>query len=84
MGIPIVGFSFVDNQERITKTFYEEEYAHFGANYELQGDAMLTGMLSALRELVENRDLCRKYSEKLMELVDGEGCERIAEQIINM
>lgn len=84
MGIPIVGFSFVDNQERITKTFFEEGYAHLGANYLTCGEKMFGEICQAVKELTENTNLCEEYSAKLMELVDGEGCERIAEQIINM
>lgn len=84
MGVPIVGFSFVDNQERITKTFFEEGYAHYGANYLTCGEKMFGEICQALRELLENSALCEEYSTKLMQLVDGYGCERIAEQIINM
>lgn len=84
MGIPIVGFSFVDNQKRIVNTFLSKGYAHFGADYESVKDEMFLGICNATKELVLNGQLCEKYSKKLMELVDGTGCQRIAERLINM
>lgn len=84
MGVPMVGFSFADNQKKVVQTFYEEGYAHFGADYETLGDAIFENMCRAIKELVVNEDLCHEYSKKLMTLVDGKGCRRIAKQLISM
>ena len=40
LGVPMVCFSFVDNQERIVEGFVERGLVGFGGNYLLQGEAM--------------------------------------------
>ena len=84
VGVPIVGFSFVDNQKLVTQTFFEEGYAHYGADYETLGDSMFPGICKAMKELIEDEHLRKEYSEKLMLLVDGKGCQRIASCLMHM
>lgn len=83
MGVPIVSFSFVENQDRIVKTFAEDGYAHYGGFWKEEGEELIIKLCDAARELISNKQLRDYYSEKLMELVDGRGCERIAEEIID-
>lgn len=82
MGIPMVCFSFVENQDRIIKTFVEDGYAHFGDYYKKKGDAIVADLCEAARELLLDETLRNSYSAKLMALVDGKGCERIADTLI--
>ena len=84
MGIPIVSFSFVDNQKRIVDTFYNKECAHFGGHYDELGEKIYELICKKTKELVFSDDLRNKYSEKLTQLVDGQGCQRIARQLINL
>jgi len=83
MGVPVVCFSFVDNQERIVTTYVEKGYAYFGGDYLKEGDEMIQYLCNSMEELVQNEDLRRFYSEKVSSLVDGLGSVRIAEAIIN-
>lgn len=84
MGVPIVCFSFVENQDRIVKTFVEDGYAHYGGFYAIEKENLVQNICTAAKELVMNDILREQYAVKLMELVDGRGCERIAEEIINL
>jgi len=82
MGIPMACFSFVENQDRIVKTFVEDGYAHFGDFYKKKGDAIVDGLCKAACELVLDEALRNSYAAKLKNLVDGKGCERIADAIV--
>ena len=83
MGVPIVCFSFVDNQDNIVRTFAEDGYAHYGGFWINEGERLIDNICVAAKELVSDSKLRETYSKKLMELIDGKGCERIAEQIIS-
>ena len=82
MGVPIVCFSFVDNQEKIVKVFYERDYAYYGGSYLEEGDNLIPKLCEAVKELVKDPGLRQQYTSKLMELIDGLGCERIAEALM--
>ena len=82
MGVPVVCFSFVDNQERIVTTYVDKGYAYFGGDYLKDGDKMIDYLCNSLEELVQNDSLRKFYSDKVSQLVDGLGSKRIAEAII--
>ncbi len=84
MGVPMVCFSFVDNQERIARIYGEKGYVHFSGNYMLDGDRMITPLCDALEELLADAALRSHYHEKLRTLVDGLGSKRIAEMLITL
>lgn len=78
VGVPILCFSFVDNQEKIVEGFAGRKVVPFAGNYLSQGEQMirmLTEHIALLRGSVELR---RSYSAKERELVDGQGAARIA------
>lgn len=83
MGVPVVCFSFVDNQERIVSTYVEKGYAYYGGDYLKEGDEMIDYLCNSLEELVQNETLRKFYSDKAFALVDGLGSVRIAEAIIH-
>lgn len=81
VAVPIICFSFVDNQEKIVEGFKEREVVCFGGNYLTQGESMIplvTEQIALLRESVELR---RAGSKKEHELVDGQGAWRIARRL---
>lgn len=82
MGVPIVCFSFVENQDRIVRTFVEDDYAYYGGFYKEEGEDLIPALCEATKKLIEDKTLRQYYSEKLMKLVDGKGCQRIADEII--
>ena len=83
-GVPILCFSFVDNQERIVEGFAQRKLVSFAGNYLSQGEqmiGMLTEHIALLRKSVELR---RSYSAKERELVDGQGAARIASRLYDL
>lgn len=81
-GVPMICFSFVDNQERIVEGFLKRGLVCFGGNYLTQGEGMLEAVAESLARLSADRELRRSYSEKQREAVDGLGAARIAEALI--
>lgn len=82
VGVPILCFSFVDNQEQIVEGFYNRELVGFGGNYLRQGENMLDALLGKLVQLVKNVSLRRQFSERQRRVVDGQGARRIASEMI--
>lgn len=81
VGVPVICFSFVDNQERIVKSFVEKNLTCFGGDYLSQGEAMLDEVVSNINCLAEDYYLRRSLSERLKAVVDGRGAMRIAEKL---
>ena len=84
VGVPILSFSFVDNQERIVQTFADKGLVHFGGDYLQDGEKMVAELAKKLCELVDSKELRQCYSEKARLLVDGKGAERIADSLRNL
>lgn len=81
VGVPILCFSFVDNQEKIVEGFRERKIVRFAGNYLTQKEQMiplLIEQIAALRDSVELRRSCNEIEH---ELVDGQGAWRIAERL---
>lgn len=84
MGVPIICFSFVDNQERIVRGFVREGLVSFGGDYLAQGELMLDEVIYHINKLAADFELRRGFSKRLRRLVDGRGAERIAETLCDM
>ena len=82
MGVPMVCFSFVENQERIVDTFVSKGYVYYGGHYRTEGDIIVAKVCEAVKTLIRDEELRNDYSRKLMKLVDGKGCIRIADAIL--
>lgn len=81
VGVPVICFAFVDNQERIVKGFMEKGLACFGGNYLIQGEAMLDDIVSQIARLAADFKLRENYSQRLRGVVDGQGAMRIAKEL---
>ena len=81
VGVPIICFSFVDNQEKIVECFTERKIVCFGGNYLRQGESMIPLITEQIALLRESAELRRAGSEKERELVDGQGAWRIAKRL---
>lgn len=79
VGVPVVCFSFVDNQERIVEGFREKELVCYAGNYLEQKAVMLTELVEAVGRLARDYTLRRDYSRKQRNIIDGRGAERLAE-----
>ena len=82
VGVPILCFSFVDNQEQIVEGFFQRELVCFGGNYLQQGEEMPERLVEKLASLVGDVGLRRQFSERQRNLVDGRGAGRIASEIM--
>ncbi len=83
MGVPVIAFSFAENQERLVQTFVKRGIAQYGGNYRTDGNRMIQNTIAGLETLLENENLRAEYREKARTLVDGKGADRIAEAILS-
>lgn len=81
VGVPIICFSFVENQERIVEGFHKAGLVCFGGNYLTQGEDMLDKLIDTIALLSGSAALRREYSKKVRNVVDGCGALRIAQKI---
>lgn len=81
VGVPMVCFSFVDNQERIVQGFSRKGLVCFGGDYLAQGEAMLEGAVEGTALLAGDFRLRQDYSRRLREIADGQGAMRIAREL---
>lgn len=81
VGIPILCFSFAENQIRIAEAFQEKSIAGFSGDYKKEGQAMFPRLLPKLKELTGDAVLRKELSQRGRELIDGKGAKRLAEQI---
>lgn len=83
VGVPVIAFSFAENQERLVQTFVKRGIAQYGGNYRTDGNKMIQNTIAGLETLLEDKNLRSEYRKKARTLVDGKGAERIAEAIIS-
>lgn len=81
VGVPIICFSFVDNQQKIVEGFLNREIVCFGGDYLRQGEQMISDIAEHIVLLHKDADLRRSYSSRQRALVDGRGAMRIAERL---
>ena len=84
VGVPILCFSFVDNQEKIVEGFAKREVVSFAGNYLSQGGQMIRMITEHIALLRNSVKLRRSYSAKERELVDGRGAARIASRLCEL
>lgn len=83
VGVPVIAFSFAENQERLVQTFVKRGIAQYGGNYRTDGNKMIQNTIAGLETLLEDKNLRTEYRKKARTLVDGKGADRIAEAIIS-
>lgn len=81
VGVPVICFSFVENQERIVRGFAEKNLTCFGGDYLKQGETMLDEVVGNINRLAADFHLRRSLSARLRQMVDGRGAMRIAEKL---
>ena len=84
VGVPIVCFSFADNQERLVETFIEKRLACYGGNYLREKEELPKRVTEHVRLLAESKTLREEYSHREKKLVDGKGAERLAKTLIEL
>ena len=83
VGVPVIAFSFAENQEHLVQTFVKRGIAQYGGNYRTDGNKMIQNTIAGLETLLEDKNLRTEYRKKARTLVDGKGADRIAEAIIS-
>lgn len=78
VGVPILCFSFVDNQELIVQTFAKKGLVAYGGNYLKEKEAFAGNVTKALAKLAASLEARQDYGSRERQLVDGRGAERIA------
>ena len=84
VGVPMICFSFVDNQEKIVEGFRDRKLVCFGGDYLRQGKQMVRDVAEHIALLCRDEKLRRRYSECQRKLVDGQGALRIAERLCEL
>ena len=81
VGVPIICFSFVDNQEKIVEGFRNRDIVCFGGDYLRQGEGMVRDVAAHIGLLCGSAELRKNYSRRQKALVDGQGAMRIARKL---
>ena len=77
-GIPTVCFSFAENQMKFSKEIGEHEIMFYAGDARYN-DKIEIDICQCLHRFLENKKLEAEYARRMLELVDGKGCERIVE-----
>ncbi len=83
-GLPTVCFAFADNQLDGTGTFGAREIMINAGDIRKDIEGAVERIIESVGYLIEDSSLRRAYSEKMRNLVDGNGALRIAEVIQNL
>lgn len=79
-GLPIICYSFVDNQLFNVKSFDEGGYGIYVGD--LRQNFSFEMLADRVRDIADDKDKRNVMSENLFKLVDGKGAERIANKLI--
>ncbi len=80
-GTPTLAFVMADNQNGIVETLAEDEYIQSLGWYNQIESSQIT---QKVVQLVNNFKLRKNYSSNMQRLIDGNGAERIAQEIIDI
>lgn len=83
MGIPTVCYFFADNQKKVAEAFGKELAGNAG-NMEKNPEMVVADIIKYLDVYIESYELRLEKSEAMMQLLDGDGASRIAEELIRI
>ena len=83
VGVPIICFSFAENQKLMVKSFKEKGLALYAGDYLEQEDEVINKIIYSLNYLMNNVEERHILSNLLRQLVDGNGADRVASYLIN-
>ena len=81
LGVPLICFSYAENQEALTEYIGEQSIAGFAGAFHKSPEAVLTNMGSLFRRLTSDETLRRRYSDREREMIDGYGALRLAQAL---
>lgn len=83
MGIPTVCYFFADNQKKVAEAF-GRALASSAGNMEEDSEMVLSQILKYLDAYIESYELRIEKSDAMMQMLDGDGASRIAEELIKI
>lgn len=78
VGVPIICFSYADNQELLVEHFVRGQYAFYGGNYLEGKDLFLEKIEQTFWRAIDDYEMRKQMSEHCKALVDGYGAMKIA------
>lgn len=84
MQVPTVFFVCADNQKYDSDFFAREERMLFAGDIRTDREVCIKEICTRLERLVRDKKLQTEMKQKLCEVTDGNGAERIAEEIIRL
>ena len=83
MGIPTVCYFFADNQKKVAEAF-GRQFAKNAGDISAAPEIVLHQILHLLDEYIESYETRKKVCEKMMQMLDGDGASRIADELIKI
>lgn len=83
-GIPSVMYTLADNQLQIAKTVSEREVIPWAGDVRYGMAECMEKIVRQIGEYISDIGLRRDKSQKMQELVDGQGCKRLADELQSM
>ncbi|MCR5657651.1 MAG: hypothetical protein K6G06_09340 [Butyrivibrio sp.] len=85
LGIPSVSFVFAENQEPDALYFSEKKLVPYAGDFREDDAEVLRNIIFAIKDFAKLDSADRiEHGEKLKELIDGQGADRIAEALLEM
>lgn len=84
MGVPTVFFQSADNQRYDREFFEAKERMLFAGDITHDREACIEAVCEGLKRLLTDGALRERMKERLAEVTDGHGAERIAEEIMGL
>lgn len=82
VGVPLLCFSYAENQEALTTYIGVHGIAGFLGAYHLEKDVVLKKLKGMFEDLCKDVELRKTYSRKEREMIDGKGAKRLAGKLI--
>lgn len=82
-GIPSVMYTLADNQLGIARAVSDKGLIPWAGDVRENMDECMSSVVTHLRELMGDVEMRRNISRRMREMVDGRGCERLVDGILN-
>ncbi len=81
VGVPVLCFSFADNQVPMVEGFLKRGLVCYGGHYLDKGQTLLSEVTDRIRQLVNRKEERQAFSLRQRKTVDGLGARRLAEEL---
>jgi len=83
-GVPTIAIITADNQRQFVKEIHKKTGIDFVDLIEIDFDNSYCLLRSIIDKNIKSHELRKQYSKKMFELVDGKGCSRIVDEIMEL